>query len=131
MTTSIIINCDHTTRATALNNTDKLAKAITDLTEGFDTFILSEVVPTAVKKIALPEYDYVTEKLGYDHLALAWNQVAYTKKGPHFVSREGKYVGILLEDNLTEETLLLTGVHHPHKQKKKEARRRYTRQIRC
>jgi hypothetical protein len=63
-------------------------------------------------------YDFIAEKVGYDHLALMWDTDVLEKTGRHNVSVESKYIVAPFKQLATDEQILIASVHLPWKRPK-------------
>jgi hypothetical protein len=99
------------------------------LTEVLSKYIADDmVVPAAVTlsevnartaretaRLAGDAYDFVNEKVGYDHLALLWDSTRLEKTGAHVVSTIGKYIAVPFRVCDTDDNIVLASAHLPRK----------------
>lgn len=66
-------------------------------------------------RLAGDTYEFVSEKVGYDYLALLWDSARLEKTGAHVVSTVGKYIAVPFRVCDTDNNIVLASAHLPRK----------------
>lgn len=113
------------TRRESVNTQDKLVDVLAHYSMDKMRFpaaiTLSEVNKQTAAGLAKRmggTYDFISEKVGYDHLALLWDTDKLEKTGSHDVSVKSKYILAPFKKLDTDEQMLIASVHLPWKRPK-------------
>lgn len=114
------LNSDWSNRHPSINTIDKLCAEIVQIYSVETDFLsLQEIKPTALKKLKNEGLTFENAKIGYDHIALFYNEQRWTPWNEFTYSNVGKYLGAIF-CNENNEKIAIIAVHLPTKCKAKK-----------